>query len=740
MSRCPMASPTSPETARSIVSRVRSFASGVRSATFVAMALAPAGVVAQSSDERPDTVVYTVDPLMVTATRGERALSTVPRPVTVVTSREFRRELPNTVSDLFRTRPGLDVAGVGVNQARPQIRGLKGQRVLLLSDGLRLNNSRRQTDFGELLALVDVNGVERVEVVRGPASVLYGSDALGGVINVITRAPTEQGLHGSGAVRYGSVEEQYAGTFRLYGRFDAFSVRAGGSIREADAYSAPSGSFGDITLADDVIVDGTGTRDQNFDVRLGYDFGDQSVFGTYERYDATDSGFGSVDPAAYDPAAPDIRITYPQQTFNKLSVGYRGDIDSALIDHFEVLAYGQQNARELRFGIGPFPAGPGFIGIDNLNTTNVRTWGGRAEARKLMHPSVLLTWGVDAWRDAATGTDLNTTTLTGFGPTPIVDVNTRPQLPDAEYLSLGAFVQSEVEAGDRVSFVAGARYQYVTAETFATPGLEDQTPVSITDGTFVASLNSIIRLNRAFSVVGTVGRGFRSPNLIERFFDGPTPEGSGYQVRNPELGPETSLNFDAGVRFRQRRVGFELFGFRNVISDGIRIAPTGEQVGGLDGFTNVNVDELLFRGVEFGFDAVIGAGVSLVGSYTWLDTEDVADVDNPVGEAFSTKMAGTLRYDAPGGRFWLAGEARRNGEQVDPGFRPGNPIGTVVPSFSVLHLRGGMTVWRSARGTVHRLNVSLTNLTNTLYAEFSNAGFFRPEPKRNLTLAWQVDF
>jgi len=704
----------------------------------IAFIAAAAEVSAQSTT--PDTIVYVVDPLVVTATRGARPLSSIPQPMTVVSDVELRRELPNTVSDLFRSRAGLDVAGVGINQGRPQIRGMKGQRILLLSDGLRLNNSRRQSDFGELTALVDVNGIERVEVVRGPASVLYGSDALGGVINVITREPTEQGLRGSGSFRYGNVEDQYAGSFRVFGRFDNLSVRAGGSVREASAYFAPAGSFGNITLANEVVVDGTGTRDQNFDIRLGYDLGAHTVFGKYERYDADDSGFGSVDPAAYDPTATEIRITYPTQTFDKVSVGYRGALGSVLADQLEVLAYGQDNARELRFGIGPFPAGPGTIEFDNLNTTDIRTWGGRAEAKKLVHPSVLITYGVDAWRDDAVGTDLNTTMLIGFGPAPIIRVDDRPQLPDATYLSLGAFVQGEVEAGDRVSFVAGARYQHVNAETFDTPGLDDQTPVSITDGTVVGSLNTIVELNEAFSLVGTVGRGFRSPNLIERFFDGPTPEGSGYQVRNPELGPETSLNFDAGIRFRRQGVGFELFGFRNLISDGIRITPTGEQIGGFDSFTNTNVDELLFRGIEFGFDAAIGGGLSVLGNYTWLDTEDVNDVDNPVGEAFSTKQGLTLRFDAPGGRFWAAGEARHNGEQADPGFMPGNPIGDVVPSFTVLNLRGGVTVWRAANGMEHRLNVAFTNLTNALYAEFSNAGFFRPEPKRNLTLAWQVEF
>ena len=699
-----------------------------------------ADLLAQSSASA-DTVVYRIDPVLVTATRGLRELSRIPQPVAVVQRIEIQRQLPNTIADLFRALPGVDVAGVGVNQGRPQIRGLKGQRILLLSDGLRMNNSRRQQDFGELPALVDVQGVERVEIVRGPASVLYGSDAIGGVINIISRIPRAEGLHGAGSFRYGNVEDQFTGTFRIYGRFDAFTVRAGGTIRQAESYIAPAGSFGDITLTDDVVVDGTGTKDRMFDVRLGYEMGEHSVFGKFEQYDAQDSGFGSVDPATYDPTGTVIDIRYPKQTFNKISAGYRAaELGTAFADQIEVLAYGQDNERQLRFGVGPFPAGPGTIEVDNLNTTDIRTYGGRIEARKLAAPSVLFTYGVDMWRDHAVGTDEGRTILLGFGPSPVEVLDDRPQLPEATYLSLGAFVQSEIEVGSRVSLVAGARYQYVNARTFETPGLDDQAPLEITDGTAVASLNSIVRLSDAFSLVATVGRGFRSPNLIERFFDGPTPEGSGYQVRNPDLGPETSLNVDVGLRFREGRVGVEGFAFRNKIREGIRIVPLENQVNGLDGFTNTNVDELLFRGIELGMDADLGAGLLLLGSYTWMDTEDVNDVESPVGESFATKRTATLRYDNPTGRFWAAGEVRHNGDQKDTGFGSSNPVGLILPAFTVVNLRGGITVWRAASGMEHQLNIAVTNLTNTLYAEFGNVGFFRPEPKRNLTLTWNVSF
>jgi hemoglobin/transferrin/lactoferrin receptor protein len=148
---------------------------------------------------RVDTTLYLLDPIAVTATRSPKRAFLTPAPVAVIDSVRLMQSRPNTVTDLFRELPGVDVTGVGVQQPRPVIRGQRGQRILLLQDGIRLNNSRRQQDFGEVPAVVDVSTIERVEVVRGPASVLYGTDAIGGVVNVITRRPERDGLHGQSA-------------------------------------------------------------------------------------------------------------------------------------------------------------------------------------------------------------------------------------------------------------------------------------------------------------------------------------------------------------------------------------------------------------------------------------------------------------------------------------------------------------------------------------------------------------
>jgi len=708
--------------------------------TLLALATPAAGQEPDSTAAPADTLVYEVDPIVVTATREPRALSEIPRPVSVVQRRELDRKLPNTVSDLFRDLPGLDVVGVGVNQARPQIRGQRGTRILLLEDGMRLNSFRRQQDFGEIPALVDVNSVERVEVVRGPASVLYGSDAIGGVVNIISQVPTQEGIHGLATVRYGEVESQRMVSAKTFGRFGDFNFRIGGTFREADPYKAPSGDFGEISLENETVVENTGVEDNSLDARLGWQPADgHSVFARFSRYAADKAGFGGIDPALYDPGAPEIVITYPTQKWNKVSVGYTGEkLGLGIADRFELLAYTQNNERELNFSFVLPLGGPGLLTQENQNFTDIRTYGLRAEARKLARPGLLFTYGVDLVRDRTDGTDRNSVIVTGFGP-PQEEVSNRPQLPEAAFLTFGAFAQGELEATDRFTVIGGARYQEVKAETFDTPGLEDQDPTSDTDGTVVAAVNGLYDLGRGLSLVGSVGRAFRSPNLIERFFDGVTPEGNGYQVRNPELAPETSVNVDLGARYIRDGVSLEVFGFRNSIQDGIRIQPLNTEVNGLDAYQNTNVEELLFRGVEVAAQLRLMRGLWAGGNFTWLDAKNTTDEETQIGDAYSSKISGTLRYVPPSDRWWGSVEVRHNGERKD--IQVGeNPLGDRLPSFTVLNLRGGVTIFRTDDGQRHRVEAAVTNVTNELYAEFSNATFFRPEPKRNLTLAYSVSF
>ncbi len=144
----------------------------MHSPRYLLAALVASGSTLLSAQESPqraarDTVIE-LPAMTVTATRDLREVFRTPTPVSVVDSTTLARRVPSSITDLFVDLPGLDVNGVGPSQSRPIIRGLLGQRILLLEDGIRMNNSRRESDFGEIPSIVGLEALGRVEVVRGP--------------------------------------------------------------------------------------------------------------------------------------------------------------------------------------------------------------------------------------------------------------------------------------------------------------------------------------------------------------------------------------------------------------------------------------------------------------------------------------------------------------------------------------------------------------------------------------------
>jgi hemoglobin/transferrin/lactoferrin receptor protein len=686
--------------------------------------------------------------VVVTATRTEEDVFQVPQPVSVVTEEEIKEQTPNTATDLLRNLPGVDVNGVGTSQPRPIIRGQRGQRILLLEDGIRMNTSRRQSDFGELPALVDVGSMERVEVVRGPGSVLYGSDAIGGVVNMITRTPPgEDGLQGTVGYRLSTADSQSKPSFNLLGRHGGFSYLLGASHRDAESYKAPAGTYGDITLSDETLVNDSGVTDKTYNARLGWDFKNgHEMFFKVERYDSEDAGFGWVSPSAYNPAdGTEVQLTYPFQEVTQYVLGYKGNnLETSWVDSQETTFYYRNNERRFDQRIDiPFFPGAG-LEILSENFTDIETFGLRSELRKIAGSRHVLTYGVDYYQDDALSTNFSQETIYGFGP-PMVTTDNTPTLPNATYESLGMFAQDRIRFTDRFDAIVGVRYQDVTAETEDTPLLPLLDNFKSTDSTGVWATNLIYKATENIKIVGSVGTAFRSPNLIERFFDGPTPEGGAYQARNLELEAETSLNVDLGMKYRRDNVYLELTAFQNTIKDGISIVNTGEFVDPPTDpptpiYQNINVDKLRYKGVELALDWMFVDDWFLGLNYTHLTGEDISQgIDEALGNSYSDKYNVQVRYQPQGGRFWVEAQARRNGDQKDAILAVDNPIGDIYPAFTVYSLRSGVTL-HEARGTTHRLGFAIENMSDVLYAEFSNASFFRPEPERSYVLNYVINF
>jgi outer membrane receptor protein involved in Fe transport len=681
----------------------------------------------------------------VTATRTREDTFNVPQPVAVVTLEEIQRKNPNTSTDLLRELPGVDVNGVGTNQPRPFIRGQRGQRVLLLEDGIRMNNPRRELDFGELAAIVDVSSTEQVEVVRGPASVLYGSDAIGGVVNTIGIRPAgDKVVAGSFGLRYSTADEQSKAMVNINGTVGKVNYLFNGVYRSTTEYDAPSGTFGEITLDDDTTVFDTGVDDDTLIGRVGFNLAEgHELFFRIERYRAGATGFGYVDPVAYE--SPDdlqarVRLTYPFQDVDKLSVGYNAtDMDTAWANSVQATLYWRNNERQFDQNIFiPFGSLAFGLQIDATNFTDVESFGARFEANKLFGSNHVMTYGFDWWEDDIEGT--NTTITTFVGPP---DIDETPTVPNSTYGSWGLFAQDQWRISRSVNLIFGARHQETSAETRETPNLPpERAGEKSDDSATVGAVNLLWSLDDNLKVVGSVGTAFRSPNTVERFFAGFTPDGSAIQIQNLDLKPEKSINYDLGLKYRRRNVDLELTFFRNDVDDGIRIELIEDNPGfEPDVVQYANVDKLAYAGAEFAVNWAFWRGMSAALNYTYLTAEN-RETNRYTNESFPQKLNFLLRYDSRSGRWWTEYHFRRNGEQDNIVFEnPSDipPVGPVFPDFSVHALRGGVTIFRN-RAMSHQLGLSIENLTNELYTETSNASFFRPEPGTNIIASYRLDF
>lgn len=705
---------------------------------------------AQSRDTMPVDIltrqVQPLAPIVVTATRTPRALLDIPGAANVITRGDLNRRPFGSVADLFADLPGLDLTGVGPNQARPVIRGFSGQRILLLDDGLRVNNSRRQQDFGELPSLLGQSGLDRVEIMRGPASVLYGSDAIGGVINIVGR---QLPALAAGDALHGEVRFQYVGgsasttqpSGALTGRHGELAFRLDADFRNADAYASPAGNFGNLTLATPSTIRGTGVDDRHLKGQVGWDVdNNHHLFVKFSDYRANDAGFGFLDPTvAGDGTVVDIR--YPFQQARRGTIGYRGtSLNLGIADRVDVAAYRSDNRRNLAQDIF-VPFGPGTppgagIAIATRNFTDVDATGLRLEAAKRVGGRHTFTWGAEYNLDHAAGTDSSTNSVIGLGP-PEPDVSNTPALPRADFRSIGLFVQDEVALTNRLGLVVGTRYQNNRAESFVTPGL-DQQPVAGGDNTIVWAVNAVYRVGDGVRLIAATSRGFRSPNLVERFFNGVTPEGSGFQSRNLGLAAETSVNTDLGVRVQRANWSLEGFAFQNHLRDGIRIATTGGTVMGFPEYQNVNVDRLRVRGIELAATLAPFAGATLLGNVTTIDETDTAEPLVPVGDGYGSKVVLGARYRIPSGRVWAGVRYRHEGRR-DGTLGESSLVGTNFPGFSVVDLDVGALAFQLGR-TTHVVTATLENVGDVLYAEAGNAGFVRPAPGRRLLLAWRTGF
>jgi iron complex outermembrane receptor protein/hemoglobin/transferrin/lactoferrin receptor protein len=542
-------------------------------------------VALSSSTLQGEEVVVTGTPV------AQQALEATQQ-IDAVSPQELETNRSAALGDLIaETVPGAASVQTGPMAGKPVLRGLSGNRLKLLADGIGQKFYQYGVRHFPNTALLEAG---RLEVVRGPASILYGSDALGGAINVIPKALPQEGFGGEVGGQYFGNNNERAGNIDLHGGGalgdGVFGVRAGIERRVADNFTTPEeATFFDKKKAEGVKPDTGPFGDPkytgeipftNFNQWTGYaqagyegDFGSVQVFGDYwqNRHNFV------LPTGGPDDDNPDTKpVAGLGQNIEHANLALKGNL---LAGEFVVkprLSY----QRAIRQSAG---------GGNTLSVVNEAEENGGFEWPLDLKKNIY-TGRLDVEHPAydALGGEVSGTigAEVGYedGESTGANSDARPLEPNATVFRAGGYVFEDLSFGEAWTLSAGARLDYRTLES--DPPQVAREALGISQGdlensytTFSGSFGANYQFADGFALAANLGTGFRAPSIFELYAYGQHGGVAAFQQGNPELSPERSYSADLGLRARTGRLTGELTGYVNYIQDYIFLQNTGENRG-----------------------------------------------------------------------------------------------------------------------------------------------------------------
>lgn len=670
-----------------------------------------------ASSALPEEPAAQHSPLVVTATRESRPSFDVPPALTIVDRPEIDRRAPRVLPDLLRGEEGVFVQETTPGQGAPIVRGLIGSAILTLVDGMRLNNAIFRSAPNQYFALVDPYHVERIEVLRETGSTLYGSDAMGGVINVIT--PIPRVAADQWQLRAGILEQFSSADTGWVSRLSAETGRSGVAISGGFTYQDYESLRAGAPTA---VQRPSGYTVFAGDTTLFLERGDQDLLLSAQylqqpktpRYDELVPGFGQTEPSSavfcFEPndrlfLHARYRLRNPVPFVNRLeiNVAYQEINDDRRSRDFGSPAEDRERTRDSLTGV-------------TLQLTS--TWG----------PWMTFTYGGEVYLDQVASSRVRRNIATGA-------ISTRSsRFADGSTLnSFAIYVQDAIRPHPRVGVVVGGRFSYFDT-TIPKADREVGTHQETTDLT--GSLGLLYRLTPMVHLVSNLGRGFRVPNVFDLSTLGPRP-GNGFNIPNPSLGPEQVVTVDAGVKVLSRRFTGEVFGYYSDYRDKIEDVPTGQRTP--DGRIIVqsqNLNSVTLVGVEAGGQLRLLETLELYGSltFTWGEEEFAGGTRSPADRIPPLNGQVGLLYHPiprlsvePFVRFAATQDRLSDRDKTDPRINPSGTPGWVTANIRALwdisttfraRLEVSNLVDKDYRGHGSGINAPGINATAALEARF----------------------
>ncbi|MFH1659492.1 MAG: TonB-dependent receptor [Pseudomonadota bacterium] len=632
---------------------------------------------------------------------------------------EITRRGGQNLGDALRGEPGIAVANDSAQGQNPVIRGLSKESMVLLVDGVRFNSAQ---PAGAIASFMSLGMAERVEVVKGASSVLYGTGALGGAINVLLpQARFVSGIGVEAGASYDSASQGMRGTAVMNANTGDHALMLGASLARIDDYKSPDGAVARTGYDSDSFIS---------QYRFRIDAQQQLRVSAQLHKDEDVWYPGSTRPHPTNPATRSTTVRSPEQERRLYELGYsrKGSGETPL--NLDVRVYRQEMERQIY-------AYANWLNRDIItNSVTFQTDGFDAKADWLVHPQHLLSFGVNAWE--MTG---NPDRMMAAAPT-FTTFSANNPFQNARIKALGVYVQDDMRFG-KLNLLAGLRYDTVKSDADSMNNGARTSGLDGSDSAVSGSLGAIYEVAPLLRPYANYARAFRAPGMRERYESGLRGDGY-YYAGSPEVEAEKADQFEIGIKGANAVFDYGVSAYYNQIDNFI----TGQILTGVSataacGAPNaanckktVNLGSATIKGIEAKARWQFINGQWLTAGYSMLrGTND--DLDEPLFQMPADEISlGWLGNVLPGvkGDFTLRLVDRQ--DRVATQFTRGAENATA--GFVTADL--GAT-WQFAKN--QSLRFAVKNLADKTYHEHLTEGVSGWEiksPGRSFQLAWRGSF
>lgn len=649
----------------------------------------------QHPKESPVEVLMTssvveADDLIVTASPLGRNIQY--QPVESLNAEALQMKAAPSLGEILEGHPGITTRSYGSASARPVIRGFDGDRVLVMQNGERMGDLSG-TAVDHAVAL-DPLSMDRVEVVRGPASLLYGSGAIGGVVNMFTYdMPREwgYGTRTSVASHLSSVNRMGAGTLSVRHGGENLAASARMIYRKGGDLQTPEGKLPDTAIDNLSYGGGLGYRDGPFESGLAVT-GMNYIYGL---------------PEAVDNPEESIEIRMKRTNIQSIST-LKMD---GFFDHAELrLHYSDYFHKEIE--------------INQLGSDSVQEDLEISFDQQTLSSSLLLRHRALGPLKGALGLSVNRSEIEVGGNEALT--------PNATGYFLAGYLYEELSLGKHFSLKSGVRLEQ--------KGTEVKPNELFTDEDEFRDRNDLIfsgavGLNYTSGSIWTAGiqvaRAFRTPTIEELYSYAPHAAAGSFDIGDPSLKNEVSLGADAFVEFRTSRIDGELSLFSNQISNYIDFYPTGRihEASGLPVFEYGSKDAR-FYGFEVKMDAALSPLFQAGAGFDYVRATEISGDKNDL--PFIPPFRSHLHLTADSGLWWAGGRVQIVNSQ--------NRVAPNEQSTEGYTLLGADAGYRFKGGATLALRID--NLLNKGYRDHLSRVENRnaPMPGRNVNLMFRWEF